>query len=39
MAKLGRAKVQGSVSIPGSLLLAIVTAILFALVTLVVLKF
>ncbi len=35
MVKLGTAKVQGSVSIPGNLLLAIVTVTLTALVVLV----
>ena len=35
MAKLGTAKVQGAISIPGSLLLAIVTVTLTAVVVLV----
>ena len=39
MAKLGKARVQGSISMPGSLLLAIVTAILSAAVLVLVLKF
>ena len=39
MSKLGRAKAQGSVSIPGILLLAIVTVILTATVIVVKLLF